>query len=52
MTPEEIIQEIIKVLRIDYQLATDGECIDLVADLLDTNGYGPVFRTLAQDEAV
>ena len=43
MTPEEIIQEIIKVLRIDGELATDGKCLDMVADLLDKNGYGPVY---------
>lgn len=43
MTPEEIIQEIIKVLRIDGELATDGECLEMVADLLDKNGYGPVY---------
>lgn len=43
MTPDELIKEIIKVLRIDGELATDGECLDMVAGLLDENGYGPVY---------
>lgn len=43
MTPEEIIQEIIKILRIDGELATDGECLEMVSDVLDQNGYGPVY---------
>jgi hypothetical protein len=45
MTPEEIIQDIIRILRIDGELATDGECLEMVSDLLDENGYGPVFAT-------
>ena len=43
MTPDDIIKEIIKVLRIDGELATDGECLEMVSDLLDENGYGPIY---------
>jgi hypothetical protein len=43
VTPESIIQEIIRILRIDGELATDGECLEMVSDLLDENGYGPIF---------
>lgn len=45
MTPEDIIQEIIRIVRIDGELATDGECLEMVSNLLDENGYGPVFPT-------
>jgi hypothetical protein len=43
MTPEEIIKEVIRILRIDGELATDGQCLEMVGDLLDANGYGPVY---------
>lgn len=46
MTPEEIIKEIIRILRIDGELATDGQCLEMVSDVLDSNGYGPVFPTV------
>ena len=46
MTPEEIIQEIIRILRIDGELATDGQCLEMVSDLLDQHGYGPIYMTL------
>ena len=46
MTPEEIITEIIRIMRIDGELATDGECLEMVSDLLDENGYGPVHPTI------
>lgn len=40
---ENIINEIIRILRIDGELATDGECLDMVADVLEVNGYGPIY---------
>lgn len=43
MKPEEIIQEIIRILRIDGELATDGQCLEMVGDLLEENGYGPIY---------
>ena len=46
MNHEEIIQEIIRIMRIDGELATDGECLEMVSDLLDDNGYGPVHPTI------
>jgi hypothetical protein len=46
MTPEELITEIIRIMRIDGELATDGECLEMVSDLLDENGYGPVHPTI------
>jgi hypothetical protein len=46
MTPEEIIKEIIRILRIDGELATDGQCLEMVGDLLDDNGYGPIYPTV------
>ena len=46
MSPEEIIQEIIRIVRIDGELATDGECLEMVSDLLDEIGYGPVHPTI------
>jgi hypothetical protein len=46
MTSDEIIQEIIKILRIDGELATDGQCLELVSELLDKTPYGPVFQTV------
>jgi hypothetical protein len=45
MTPDDIIREIIKILRIDGELATDGQCLEMVSDLLDKTDYGPVFPT-------
>ena len=46
MTPEEIITEIIRIVRIDGELATDGQCLEMVSDLLDENGYGPVYPAI------
>jgi hypothetical protein len=46
MTPEELITEIIRIMRIDGELATDGQCLEMVSDLLDENGYGPVHPTI------
>jgi hypothetical protein len=46
MTPEEIITEIIRIMRIDGELATDGECLEMVGDLLEQNGYGPIYPTV------
>jgi len=46
MSPEEIIQEIIRIMRIDGELATDGQCLEMVSDLLDENGYGPVHPAI------
>jgi hypothetical protein len=36
---ENIITEIIRILQIDGDLATDGECLDMVAGVLEENGY-------------
>ena len=38
-----IIKEIIRILRIDGELATDGECLEMVGNLLDEHGYGPIY---------
>jgi hypothetical protein len=46
MTPEELITEIIRIMRIDGELATDGECLEMVGDLLEQNGYGPIYPTV------
>ena len=43
MSPEELIKEIIKVIQIDGDLATDGECLDMVAGLLEEAGYGTIY---------
>lgn len=44
MTTEELIAEIIKVIQIDGDLATDGECLDMIAGLLEEAGYGPIYN--------
>ena len=46
MPHEELIAEIIRIMRVDGELATDGECLEMVSDLLDENGYGPVHPTI------
>ena len=46
MTPEELMAEIIRIMRIDGELATDGQCLEMVCDLLEQNGYGPVYPTI------
>ena len=46
MTAEEVILEIIRILRIDGELMTDGECLDAVSGVIDENGYGPVFPSV------
>ncbi len=43
MTPEEIIKEIIRIMNLPGEDNTDGECIDLVAELLTDNGW-EVFK--------
>ena len=43
VSTENIIAEIIRILRIDGELATDGECLEMVADVLEANGYGPIY---------
>ena len=45
MTTEDIISEIIKILQIDGDLATDGECLDMVAGILEENGYTVYDKT-------
>lgn len=46
MTHEEVIQEIIRIVRVDGELATDGQCLEMVSNLLDENGYGPVYPAI------
>ncbi len=46
MTPEELMAEIIRIVRIDGELATDGQCLEMVCDLLEQNGYGPIWPTI------
>ena len=45
MTTEDIISEIIRILQIDGDLATDGECLDMVAGILEENGYTVYDKT-------
>lgn len=45
MTTEDIISEIIRILQIDGDLATDGECLDMVAGVLEENGYTVYDKT-------
>ena len=33
-------------MRIDGELATDGQCLEMVSDLLDEEGYGPVHPAI------
>ena len=39
MTPEEQIKEIIRILNLWGEEATDGECLDMVARFLTKNGW-------------
>ena len=39
MNDKEIIQEIIRIIEKDGELITDGECLDAVWELLETNHY-------------
>lgn len=36
---EDIIQEIIRILRLDGEEFTDGECLDLIIKHLGANGW-------------
>jgi len=39
LTKDELVNEIIKILNIDGEEATDGECLELVGTLLEAEGY-------------
>lgn len=39
MTAEEQIQEIIRIMNLPGEDNTDGECLDLIAELLTNNGW-------------
>jgi hypothetical protein len=39
VTPEQQIEEIIRILNLGGEEATDGECLDMVAEFLTKNGW-------------
>jgi hypothetical protein len=39
LNSEIIISDIIKILRLDGEEFTDGECLDKIAELLTDNGW-------------
>lgn len=41
MTDNEIIHEILRIITLDGEDYTDGECLDEVWGLLTENGYNP-----------
>jgi hypothetical protein len=43
---EDLVEEIIRILRIDGELATDGQCLEMVSELLEQKGYGPIHPTI------
>ena len=48
----EVIGLIIQALRVDGELATDGECLEAVAEIIEKGGWGPVYGatlTLSND---
>lgn len=42
--PLKVIQLIIAALRSDPETHTDGECLEAVAEIIETNGYGTVYQ--------
>ena len=42
----EVIRLIIQALRIDGELATDGECLEAVAEIIEQNGWGSVYGAI------
>jgi hypothetical protein len=42
----EVIRLIIQALRIDGEEATDGECLEAVAEIIEQNGWGPVYGAI------
>ena len=39
----EVIRQIIEALRVDGEEATDGECLEAVAEIIERNGWGTVY---------
>lgn len=42
--PTEVIRQIIEALRVDGEEATDGECLEAVAEIIERNGWGTVYQ--------
>lgn len=42
-TPNEIVAEVIRILMLPGDEVTDGECLDMIADMLESEGH-EVFR--------
>ena len=40
-TIEELVASLIAIMRLDGEDFTDGECLDLIAELLKEQGYDP-----------
>lgn len=40
----EVIRQIIEALRVDGEEATDGECLEAVAEIIERNGWGTVYQ--------
>lgn len=38
---DELVAKIVKIMRLDGEHFTDGECLDLIAELLEEEGYDP-----------
>jgi hypothetical protein len=43
MSKDELVREIIRIMNQDGENFTDGECMDQVTELLESDGY-EVFR--------
>ena len=38
---DELVEKIIKIMRLEGEHFNDGECLDLIAELLEEEGYDP-----------
>jgi len=41
LSKDELVNKIINIMRLEGEHFTDGDCLDLIAELLERQGYQP-----------